>query len=931
MFKNKSLAGTYFISSFIVLLMLFASLGYFWIYHEQKEFRTESSKLRIDYIGSQRQFIKNEVVKIIDYITYKKSQTEERVRQQIKSRVYEAHALATHIYHLHKDTHNQKELQHLVREALRPIRFNDGRGYYFATSLNGIEELFADKPELEGKNLIGMQDTKGKYVIRDMIRIAKEKKKGFYEYTWTKPMMEGRDFPKIAFIKHFEPFDWFIGTGEYLDDMENEIQKEVLERVSNIRFGKDGYIFAFRFDGVYVAHIAKKYIGKNMIDITDPNGVKINRELIKAAKIPNGVYVNYVWKKPSLGVEMPKLGFAKAFHPWQWIVGTGVYLDDIDKEVNEKLNLYRSGVRRQITFILALFALSLLVTIFILRYFSGKIKNGIEAFAAFFKKSAISNEKINPEGLPFSEFRMLADYSNKMVDDRERADKALRESEERFRNLSQATFEGIVLHDRGLIIQANRQYYKMFGYRPEEFSERDAIRLTVTPDSLEKMRDKINAGDLGPYEGTGKKKDGTIFPIEIRVRQMDYNGQVVGMAAIRDISEQKKAENEKMALEARLQRAEKMEAIGTLAGGVAHDLNNVLSGLVSYPDLILMELPEDSHLRKPILTIQDSGKKAAAIVQDLLTLARRGVAVSEVVNLNDVVKGYLQSLEHKKLKKYYPKTQIETGLQKNILNILGSPVHLSKTVMNLVSNAVESLRDGGTVNISTRNEYIDTPIKGYDEVREGDYVVLTVTDNGVGIPVVDLEKIFEPFYTKKVMGRSGTGLGMAVVWGTVKDHNGYINVESMKGKGSKFTLYFPITREIADRHESASIEDFKGNGEKILVIDDVLQQRDIASTLLKTLGYSVNAVSCGEEAIEYLKNKSADLLILDMIMDPGIDGLETYRRVVEVHPGQKAIIVSGFSETESVKQAQKLGAGQYVKKPYTMEKIGLAVRAELNR
>jgi len=182
------------------------------------------------------------------------------------------------------------------------------------------------------------------------------------------------------------------------------------------------------------------------------------------------------------------------------------------------------------------------------------------------------------------------------------------------------------------------------------------------------------------------------------------------------------------------------------------------------------------------------------------------------------------------------------------------------------------------------------------------------------------------------MGRSGTGLGMAVVWGTVKDHKGYIDVQSTEGKGTTFALYFPVSREeLAKDKSPVSIEDYMGKGESVLVVDDVEEQREIASRILKKLGYSVTSVSSGEEAVDYLKNNSADLLVLDMIMDPGIDGLETYKRILELHPGQKAIIVSGFSETERVKEAQRLGAGAYVKKPFLLEKIGIAVRDELDR
>jgi CheY-like chemotaxis protein len=182
------------------------------------------------------------------------------------------------------------------------------------------------------------------------------------------------------------------------------------------------------------------------------------------------------------------------------------------------------------------------------------------------------------------------------------------------------------------------------------------------------------------------------------------------------------------------------------------------------------------------------------------------------------------------------------------------------------------------------------------------------------------------------MGRSGTGLGLAVVWGTVKDHNGYINVESEEGKGSTFTLYFPVTREdMSTEAVAISMSEYMGKGESILVVDDVKEQRDLAEDVLRKLNYNAASVSSGEEAISYLKEHKIDLMVLDMIMDPGMDGLDTYRSVLEIHPQQKAIIVSGFSETDRVHAAQSLGAGAYVRKPYVMEKLGLAVKKELDR
>ena len=394
---------------------------------------------------------------------------------------------------------------------------------------------------------------------------------------------------------------------------------------------------------------------------------------------------------------------------------------------------------------------------------------------------------------------------------------------------------------------------------------------------------------------------------------------------------QRRTEEERNEMEALLRRSEKMEALGLLAGGVAHDLNNVLGVLVGYSELLLMEMPEGSPYREQIANIHLGGQRGAAIVQDLLTLGRRGVAVFEILDLNAIVSSTLQTMEFKKLQANRPEVTFRTDLAADLLPIKGSPVHLGKTVFNLIMNALEAIEGRGEVSLQTENRYLDRPIRGYDEIEPGDYVVLIVADNGQGISPVDIEKIFEPFYTKKVMGRSGTGLGLTVVWGTVKDHRGYIDVQSREARGSVFTLFFPVTREALPGPDLPAEEPYQGRGEFLLVVDDVEEQRKLAAAMLTRVGYQLAAVASGEAAIDFLQHRKVDLVVLDMIMDPGIDGLETYRRILEIRPRQKAVIVSGFSETEQVSQALALGAGTYVRKPYTLEKIARAVREELDR
>jgi len=520
---------------------------------------------------------------------------------------------------------------------------------------------------------------------------------------------------------------------------------------------------------------------------------------------------------------------------------------------------------------------------------------------------------------------------NEDITERKQAEEALRESENIFSLFMEHSPIYVFFKDKNIrSIRLSRNYEKMLGRSIDELLDKTMDNL-FPPDLAKSMiADDLRILNEGKpvnveEEFNGRFYDTIKFPILINGKPKYLAGYTI------DITDRKLAEEALRESEEKLARSRKMESMGLLAGGVAHDLNNVLSGIVSIPELILMDLPEDSKLRKPIKTMQESGHRAVTIVQDLLTVAR-GVAITkEPLNLNDIVSDYLQSPEFNKLKHFHPTVMVKTNLDTDLINISGSQVHIGKVVMNLVSNASEAIMGSGNVIISTMNRYVDRPIKGYDDVNIGEYAILSVSDDGSGISSVDLERIFEPFYTKKLMGKSGTGLGLAVVWNVVQDHKSYIDVTTDEN-GTTFELYFPITRdEVSNKDLSIPIEDFKGDGETILVVDDEESQRDISCNMLDTLGYKTKAVSCGEEAVEYLKEHSVDLILLDMIMDPGINGRETYKRIIEIHPKQKAIIISGFAETEDVKEAQKLGAGKYLKKPITLEKIGRAFKEELGK
>jgi two-component system, cell cycle sensor histidine kinase and response regulator CckA len=419
--------------------------------------------------------------------------------------------------------------------------------------------------------------------------------------------------------------------------------------------------------------------------------------------------------------------------------------------------------------------------------------------------------------------------------------------------------------------------------------------------------------------------------LELRVAERTKELEQANERLRIEIEERELAQQERSRLEAELLRAQKMETLGRLAGGVAHDLNNVLSGIVSYPDLLLFKLSPEDEMRGPLQSIRRAGLRAAAIVQDLLALARRAITVKESVQVNDIVSAYLQSPEFITRQKQYPGVTVTVSLAPDVLCVLGSSVHLEKVLMNLLVNSFEAVGKDGTIILTTENRHLDQAVHGFETILPGGYVVLTVSDNGMGIAAESLNMIFEPFYSSKNMRQSGTGLGMTVVWGTIKDLGGYLDVVSSQGVGTAITIYLPaLEGEEKAQGRVQQKSTAKGSGETVLLVDDEPEQRNLGGKILGLLGYRVETVASGEDALQYLNDRSVDLVLLDMIMEAGLDGLDTYRRILEIRPHQKVIIVSGYAETERTRLAMELGVRRYVQKPYTLEKIGSTILEVLN-
>ncbi|BHH85168.1 CHASE2 domain-containing protein [Desulforhopalus sp. 52FAK] len=463
----------------------------------------------------------------------------------------------------------------------------------------------------------------------------------------------------------------------------------------------------------------------------------------------------------------------------------------------------------------------------------------------------------------------------------------------------------------------------------------------VVPEDQEKAQHKLNERRTGSratqdlevrlrllVEDTTGKSEFRYFSVSAAGLYREATGErdafIGTQGIVKDITERKQIEHQ-------LLQAKKMEAIGNLAAGVAHDLNNILSGIVSYPDMILADTPKDDPLYNKISLIKKSGQKAAIIVQDLLTLARRNIHRQEVCDLNTIISDYLESTEHNEALQRNPNVTVIAEFLTPQANIIGSCVHMSKTVMNLINNGMEAIVGHGQITITTSKTKLNEVLKGYEDIPAGNYISIQVRDSGTGIPEDDITKIFEPFYTQKPSRRKGTGLGMTIIWATVKDHDGFFDITSTENVGTTISLYLPATKkQITNTVEPQTLPGAR-DSETILIIDDQEEQLIIGKNILEKLGYTVFTAQKSTEVLDLMQKRNVDLLIVDMIMPGQLDGLEIYKEILRLHPKQKAIIASGYSESDRVKSMQKLGAGNYIQKPYSMEKLAHTVRTELDQ
>lgn len=832
------------------------------------------------------------------------------------------------------------------------IRFGK-EGYVFVNSLDGYALIADGKQVPEKKKLWEIFQTNPEQVKK---LFAKEYKAATTEggdyiyYSHNKLNSPDTVSPKASFVLGIPDLNWLIGAGIYLDDIENEIiiMQSFLNQQTRIKLLSFSLLTIFVI--IFFLLLLRKF-NRNMnqdinVITTFFNNVLVSdkpidrKELIfhefdKMAKEINTMFIEKIFAQQNLYAEQNALFESEEkFRNTMDSTLIGVYIiqDFRFQYVNPAMCLMFGYSKEDM--IDNISPIDLVVP-----EQKDKVKSNLFDRESGKLKRINDIRCVRANGDVFDTMVLGAATTHKgraasvgtMIDitERKAAENELKRSENRATALLEAIPDMVFRMNReGVFLDIKADSKDLYVLSPDEIinaSYKDILPPDIAELVKKQILDTLNTGRMHTVEYQLKNENQEVLDYESRMVQ---SGENEVTAIVRNITEHKKAAEENAILERQLYQAKRMESIGLMAGGVAHDLNNILSGIVGYPDIILRKISKDSDLVHSVKAIRDSGMRAAAVVEDLLTIARGAASTRDIRPLNTLVKEYLTAPECTKLYSLHSNVVIKPSLNAANSNISCSEVHIKKCIMNLVTNAVEAIDGSGTVSISTNEQYITEELSHEKDLPIGQYIILAVQDDGPGISKQDIEHIFEPFYSKKSLSRSGTGLGLTVVWNTVQDHNGKIFIES-SNNGTCFELYFPLEsafEDKVDKREEHVLEIQKtGHGEHILVVDDESLLRDVACEMLNFLGYRVHSVTSGEKAIEFIKSHKVDLLLIDMLMEPGINGYETYKKIKQLCPGQKAIIASGYSENKDIRATLALGAQNFIKKPYTLEQLALVV------
>ncbi len=825
----------------------------------------------------------------------------------------------------------EEEAQKRVFLRLRRLRYDNGIGYIWINDMGRpLPHLLMHPvlPELEGKILDDPKFTyQGENLFQTFVNVCMRDGEGFVEYLWPKPMSDGvtEEQPKLSFVRLFRPWNWVIGNGVYIDDIERDerlrveaVLHELRQTFSRTKIGESGYMFVFNGKKEMLIH---PYLAEKTAVVTDQMRDMMDKFMSAADHAPG--YCDYLWKRPADPSETPvrKRLYVRYFQPLDWYICYSEYMEDIERPA-WNLGWRMFGIA------LGCFALAFLLSLLLSASLSKPLKHLAKAAEA---AASPGGEQVEIPIGGSLETRELGQVLSDMLTTLRAKEDKLRESSENLRITLDSIGDAVIVTDtKGKIVRMNPIAEQITAWPMEDalgkiltdgiqLAQEDAGSERTLENPIEKVLASGKALEMRrqaimiAHDGTRRLIADSCAPI------LDSDGRLLGVVMVfRDITTQVEMERE-------LHQIQKMESLGQLAGGVAHDFNNMLCGILSATELLKIKMPADDENRRFIQLIIDTSLKAADLTEKLLAFSHKGKILSTPISLHKVIHDSVDLLSRSLDKRIH----IDLCLYAQQPMVVGDPTQLQNMLINLGVNAGHAMPEGGVLKIETINTNLsqdDCDACPYD-LEPGEYIELCVSDTGVGIEPGIIHRIFEPFFTTKGVGK-GTGLGLTAVYGAVKEHRGSIEVSSVPGEGTTFHIRLPLAcSEPQEKCTPPCLDHVETGSGCILLADDEVAIRIAAEESLRDMGYDVMLASDGLEALElYEKHgKEIQYVILDMVM-PKMSGTECFRAIRKINPHAKVLITSGFTRDSSLTSLKKEGLLGFIKKPYRRSNLSAILK-----
>ena len=916
--RDKKIVSIFLYESLFIVFLVIILIGIFWISNEYNTFNTEITKIKEKYLHEQRVLLKGETEKAVNFINITRTKSKTKLIEELKTRVNDAYAISANMYYENISDKSKTEIIKFVNDALRPIRFYNNKGSYSIINKKGDVILDSENQSLENKNIIAKTDSKGNFFIKDKINLINNTNEGFISEYWNRETKQkNKVYEKISYVKYFKPLDIIISANEFLIDYEENVKKDVLNGISQIRFENGGYIFINTYNGkalITDGEVIKEDI--NLWNLEDPNGIKVIQEERKAVENKDGDFIYYSWRKLEDSIPMPKMSFVKGVSQWQWMIGAGVYIDEVNKIINNKREELEKNIKKQIVIIVIVLLFILIVILLFYGFFARKSKKNLQIFLTFFNKAAKENILIDVDKMNFYEFKILASYTNKIIKDIRKAVVEKEKEEAYFERLFDIAPEAIAILDMtGRIKRVNQKFVKLFGFEQEELVNKEVDRLIVPENLFEQARiNTVEILKLKYIESDGIRicKNGKRINVSIIATSIELKYGQLGIYVIyRDITQQKEFENRLNEAKDKAEESERLKS--SFLANISHEIRTPMNSIMGFSSLL--ETPDISKESKAnyIKYINTSGIKLLKIIDDIIDISKLE-AQELTININ---KCNLKELFEELLFIFSGNNKtgidLKMKIEKSNNIIIYSDYRRLKQIMSaFIDNGLKF----------THNGYVEF---GYEILV--DKIQFYVKDTGIGLSKDKKKVIFDRFrqveesHTRKY---GGAGIGLAISKELVHLLGGEIEIESKEGEGTLFSFclpYKPESNKKTNFINNNKPELMNWEGKKIIVAEDEENNYFFLESILKHTKASILWAKNGEEVLELINAEyNPDIILMDVKM-PKLDGNSTVKIIREKNINIPIIAQTAYALLDEQSQLLEYGYNDIITKPYSIKSL----------